>query len=55
MKDTQRITTFEDLDIYKEKGKVIISKKSKFLGVVELTKKEVKECIKILKELYESK
>lgn len=40
MKDTQRTTDFDTLKVYKEKGKVIISKRSKFLGVVYLDNME---------------
>jgi len=37
-------TDFEKLKIYKEKGKIVISKKSKFLGVVYLeTDEEIRE------------
>lgn len=51
MKDTQRETNFNKLDIYKEKGKVIISKRSKFLGVVELTEKEAEKCYQMIGDL----
>lgn len=38
------------LQIYKENGKIIISKKSKFLGVVELENDE--EIIKVASKLF---
>lgn len=50
MKDKQRETDFKTLKVYKENGKVIISKKSKFLGVVELENE--KEIRKVASYLY---
>jgi hypothetical protein len=48
-------TDFNKLKIYKEKGKVIISKKSKFLGVVELDENEVEEVAATLYQLIVKK
>ena len=51
MKDTQRITDFFTLHVWKE-GKVInIRKKSKFLGVVELSEREAIKCYKLLEKI----
>ena len=33
----------DKLDVYKEKGKIVISKKSKFLGVIFLTRNQTEE------------
>ena len=44
----QRTTSFKKLDIYKEKGKVVISKQSPFKGVVFLTPKEVRVVASVL-------
>lgn len=48
--DKQRETDFKTLKVYKENGKVIISKKSKFLGVVELENE--REIRKVATYLY---
>jgi hypothetical protein len=47
----QRTTNFGELDVWEEDKIINIRKMSKYLGVVELTRKEAEECYEKLGEI----